>query len=700
MPPSGNPSGSRPVFPHKRPRVRAVRVKDELVLIAPETSLRAEPKLKNRALVLNSSGRAIWDLCDGKRTIEDIVGALESRFSSDRKSLSRQVRGTLSDMSKAGFLEKLARPSREADCSLDESTAGRPDPDAGVESCAIGFLDGAVNVATDCDRTAKALRKLFERTAATPDLPSLAEMQISVSDDKAKLVGDGRTLATGRLGPKFFREVYRKAVERFIDRHSGLLWLHAGCAASGGAVVMPGAWGHGKSSLVVELYRHGWSFLSDDVTPIEAGGGMVIPFPVTPQIRVPTTQELPREKLGSVPKEAVTIDPDRIASAPVPLSMIVLPRYASKAATQLSPVSPARAVAALLENCLNFACDEDSMIRHACALVDAYPVYDLLFSDVADAAESLIDTHAEIVRSVRRKSEKENSGETGVVSSARPVDVEIVLTGGVRHSLVLPSDSPLLAELFEALARGARPDDRSHTLLQLPVGGGRTALSFMSSSLISVITTPAVLISSKPELETEAPTFVQIDDFLTKAENRRLLDYALQHESEFSDSGVTTKADDYRRSRVLYTISDSKWRDIFVSRLMRHLPDIRSTLELPDFQIAKTEIQLTASGDGDFFRAHPDGGGSNEATSSREVTFVYYLHRRPKPFSGGNLLIYRDEPDHDGSDKDNGVCKITPKNNSLVAFASTRWHEVKTVHCSSGKFADSRFTVNGWLHRQ
>jgi Rps23 Pro-64 3,4-dihydroxylase Tpa1-like proline 4-hydroxylase len=37
--------------------------------------------------------------------------------------------------------------------------------------------------------------------------------------------------------------------------------------------------------------------------------------------------------------------------------------------------------------------------------------------------------------------------------------------------------------------------------------------------------------------------------------------------------------------------------------------------------------------------------------------------------------------------------------NQIVFFPSETLHEVLPVECPSGEFADSRFTVNGWLHR-
>jgi Rps23 Pro-64 3,4-dihydroxylase Tpa1-like proline 4-hydroxylase len=42
---------------------------------------------------------------------------------------------------------------------------------------------------------------------------------------------------------------------------------------------------------------------------------------------------------------------------------------------------------------------------------------------------------------------------------------------------------------------------------------------------------------------------------------------------------------------------------------------------------------------------------------------------------------------------------IPPRQNQIVFFPCSVLHEITPVKCSSGAFADSRFTLNGWLHK-
>jgi Rps23 Pro-64 3,4-dihydroxylase Tpa1-like proline 4-hydroxylase len=41
---------------------------------------------------------------------------------------------------------------------------------------------------------------------------------------------------------------------------------------------------------------------------------------------------------------------------------------------------------------------------------------------------------------------------------------------------------------------------------------------------------------------------------------------------------------------------------------------------------------------------------------------------------------------------------IEPRQNQIVLFPCSVLHEITPVKCPSRAFADSRFTMNGWLH--
>jgi Rps23 Pro-64 3,4-dihydroxylase Tpa1-like proline 4-hydroxylase len=198
------------------------------------------------------------------------------------------------------------------------------------------------------------------------------------------------------------------------------------------------------------------------------------------------------------------------------------------------------------------------------------------------------------------------------------------------------------------------------------------------------------------------PKCVVFEEFLAPAELEELLSYTLSHQENFVVSevispGVNSSSGsdfDYRRSRVLMDLGPHQER--LVNRLRSALPRILTRLGIEPFPISRFEAQITASNEGDFFRWHSDNG--QKEVAGRQVTFVYFFHREPKMFEGGELRIqgptWNTLPDGSAN-----YYTIIPRTNQMVLFDSSLTHEIAPVKCPSGKFDASRFTVNGWISR-
>ena len=134
-----------------------------------------------------------------------------------------------------------------------------------------------------------------------------------------------------------------------------------------------------------------------------------------------------------------------------------------------------------------------------------------------------------------------------------------------------------------------------------------------------------------------------------------------------------------------------------LARVKAALPQVLQTLGMEEFSIADSEVQITASNDGDFFRFHSDNGSGRVAT--RHLTFVYFFHREPRQFEGGELRIHDARLEEGRYVSEGSYHSIVPQQNQIVFFPCELLHEITPVGCSSGLFADSRFTLNGWLRR-
>ncbi|MDR4492885.1 MAG: 2OG-Fe(II) oxygenase [Nitrospirales bacterium] len=198
---------------------------------------------------------------------------------------------------------------------------------------------------------------------------------------------------------------------------------------------------------------------------------------------------------------------------------------------------------------------------------------------------------------------------------------------------------------------------------------------------------------------------IQIDDFLSPSETVRLLTFTLDQESSWQASTVSNATStvsrqdpDYRKSVVLKSFQNSEFANLMVNRVRAHLPDILREWDVPSYSVKEIEAQLTASNDGDFFKIHKDNGSRER--KARELTYVYYFYREPKPFIGGELVIYDGKIENNCYIKADSYRVIEPRHNSVVFFPSGCWHEVLPIRCPSQAFADSRFTINGWVQRQ
>jgi Rps23 Pro-64 3,4-dihydroxylase Tpa1-like proline 4-hydroxylase len=190
---------------------------------------------------------------------------------------------------------------------------------------------------------------------------------------------------------------------------------------------------------------------------------------------------------------------------------------------------------------------------------------------------------------------------------------------------------------------------------------------------------------------------VQIDGFLNQEEQCQLLEFVQKSQARFvpSELGIdNTELSIHRRSWVLEDFAE--FEKLLNQKMAAILPDIFSKLGLNNFPIAHLETQLTAHNDGDYYRIHNDNGTTE--SGDRILTYVYYFYQEPKAFSGGELRIYETTLTNQIYYADS-FQTIEPRNNSIVFFPSGYMHEVLTVNCPSQAFANSRFTINGWVWR-
>ena len=189
-------------------------------------------------------------------------------------------------------------------------------------------------------------------------------------------------------------------------------------------------------------------------------------------------------------------------------------------------------------------------------------------------------------------------------------------------------------------------------------------------------------------------------NILGPVESQELLNFLVENESNFTTATVlepgarsTGVNENLRRSKTLDKLG--RFEKVLTEKIKEHLQPTLQRLGHKEFPLGRIEIQATASNDGDYFRLHPD----SDASDTRELSFVYFVHAEPRRFSGGELRIFATKLIDGQLSRADHSYMLSPRRDAMVFFPSLNQHEVLPVRVPTKEFRDSRFTVNGWIHR-
>ncbi len=195
------------------------------------------------------------------------------------------------------------------------------------------------------------------------------------------------------------------------------------------------------------------------------------------------------------------------------------------------------------------------------------------------------------------------------------------------------------------------------------------------------------------------PPHCQIPNFLQPQEMAVVTAHALAHEKELEDATISTPSTQsasspvygIRRARILNNVG--ALLPLIIPKIHTLLPRLWPIWRMEPLTFSRIECQLSVHGDGDYFNTHTDNGLPDIA--HRRISYVYYFHREPKQFTGGNLRLYNTQ----GDTNECGALAhdVAPPSNSLMIFPSHIYHEVTPITCASKALTDQRLTVNGWL---
>ncbi|MEV5239727.1 2OG-Fe(II) oxygenase [Streptomyces cinnamoneus] len=196
-----------------------------------------------------------------------------------------------------------------------------------------------------------------------------------------------------------------------------------------------------------------------------------------------------------------------------------------------------------------------------------------------------------------------------------------------------------------------------------------------------------------PDVVLPAPV-CRFENFLGAAAADALLDLAISRQADFARGTVMdplTGELSYKGRESLVLPADVP---DFLQRLADCLPQATALLGL-EHPLSQATTVLTAHGSGGHFDIHTDAIKVTDVATA--LSAVYYLHRRPRPFTGGHLKLY-DTLLRDGQPGRAETYRvIEPDHDTIVFFPASTFHEVTTSTCPTGHFGDHRFTLTTWL---
>lgn len=215
-----------------------------------------------------------------------------------------------------------------------------------------------------------------------------------------------------------------------------------------------------------------------------------------------------------------------------------------------------------------------------------------------------------------------------------------------------------------------------------------------SVALLHSVFSQKIPLQHLPESEFSPAPFVQFNDFFEREVNQFLLNDAISRQSIFTPTELegSDKYDvPYRHNLITYELGASG--ETLRSLVRTNLPSVCSRLNIPAIDIKFIHLKIAAYSNGDYFKVHQDNGLNY---LDRKISFIYYFNREPKPYKGGDLLIY-DSRFSPRAYVSSLFTRVIPVNNSIIFFPSEYFHEVLPVETDPQDFSASRFTMTGHI---
>ncbi len=268
-----------------------------------------------------------------------------------------------------------------------------------VRSACLRLLDFDVAVHSNDPEVPALIHDLFEPLIVAGEAPHALVMGAAGPTARPQyfVAADEGIVVRSPASTVAFAHLMFEMNQRAIAQSTSAIRVHAAAAVlGGGAVVLPGPMGAGKSTLVAGLVQRGLSYVTDEVVAIDPVSHRVLPYPRPCSLGVPpaalaastwSPSDAAQRYLGGsgfVPATrlgAVTV-------GPVPIRGVVLPKYVNGASTTLTPLGEADALVGVASH--TFDIGVPGTLSALAASLTGVPAFALVSGDLDAAVDAVL----------------------------------------------------------------------------------------------------------------------------------------------------------------------------------------------------------------------------------------------------------------------------------------------------------------------
>lgn len=201
-------------------------------------------------------------------------------------------------------------------------------------------------------------------------------------------------------------------------------------------------------------------------------------------------------------------------------------------------------------------------------------------------------------------------------------------------------------------------------------------------------------------LESQSIKVVRVDAFLSNQERDAIYNAVCKEQEAFKTLGHAEVGEVVTRFLSLELGKENEVKidliqettEVLKKRIMAQLPALCKMLDIQSFNSSKLPITFINALDGHFGTSHADS-----IDGRYQISILYYFHKVPKVFNGGNLNFYAFDHEAESGHSKDMLFEVEIEDNLLIAFPSNVFHGVTQVQSHSSDFKDGRFVAVGFL---